>query len=327
MTTLARLANDDRSARIVLSIVGTPNDEATGRLLASVGAIELVRLADGEGRIPGMDQIDAALWRERLQTRLNADRVAKLMSESESYRVITPSDAGWPVALGDLAARAPYALWARGNVNLLTGDVDRRVTITGARAATGYGVYVTEEMTGDLARAGRTVVAGGAYGIEGSVHKAALAADGNTIAVLASGVDRAYPVGHADLIDRVADHGLVISEVPPGSSPTRQRLIDRSRIMAALSGTTVIVEAGARSGTLHTASNAFDLGRAVGAVPGPVTSAASNGTNLLLQTGHARVVTNAADVERMLGDQDVTSAQWAARRHPAQTGLQPSRGL
>lgn len=300
MPNLTDLARDDRSARIVLSIVGSPNDAATGRLLGKVGSVELIRLAESEVRIPGMDQVEAALWREHLHARLSPDRVAALMTEGESFRVVTPSDAEWPVALDDLGTRAPFALWARGNADVLSSDLSDRITITGARAATGYGIYVTEELTGDLARAGRTVVAGGAYGIEGSVHRAALAAGGNTIAVLASGIDRAYPVGHADLIDRVAHHGLLISEVPPGYAPTRQRFVDRSRIMAAVSGATVIVEAGARSGTLHTANEANELGRAVGAVPGPVTSAASSGTNLLLQTGRARVVTSAADTLRML---------------------------
>lgn len=331
MPKLTDLARDDRSARIVLSIVGSPNDAATGRLLGNVGSVELIRLADSEVRIPGMDQVEAALWREHLHARLSPDRVAALMTEGESFRVITPSDAEWPVALDDLGARTPFALWARGNADVLVSDLSDRITITGARAATGYGVHVTEELTGDLARAGRTVVAGGAYGIEGSVHRAALAAGGNTIAVLASGIDRAYPVGHADLIDRVAHHGLLISEVPPGYAPTRQRFVDRSRIMAAVSGATVIVEAGARSGTLHTANEANELGRAVGAVPGPVTSAASSGTNLLLQTGRARVIMNATDVDDMLRGQadpaPSSAAPWTANRHLTQASALSSRGL
>lgn len=331
MPSLTDLARDDRSARIVLSIVGVPNDAATGRLLGKVGAVELIRLADSEVRIPGMDPVEAALWREHLHTRVSLDLVATLMAEGESFRIITPSDAAWPVALDDLGARAPYALWARGKADVLASNLSDRITITGARAASGYGIYVTEEITGDLARSGRTVVAGGAYGIEGSVHRAALAANGTTIAVLASGIDRAYPVGHADLIDRVAHHGLLISEVPPGYAPTRQRFLDRSRIMAAVSGATVIVEAGARSGTLHTANEANEVGRAVGAVPGPVTSATSNGTNLLLQAGRACVVMNATDVESLLRDQAdsarLSPAPWAANRHLAHASALPSRGL
>ena len=161
-------------------------------------------------------------------------------------------------------------------------------------------MHVAEDISSELARNGKTLVAGAAYGIEGSVHRCALIESGNTIAVLASGVDRPYPAGHADLIGSVSRQGLVLSELPPGVSPTRQRFLDRSRILAALSGATIVVEAGFRSGTLHTAREAEHLGRIVGAVPGPVTSAASAGTNHLLQDGSACVVLNASDVTRML---------------------------
>lgn len=173
------------------------------------------------------------------------------------------------------AIRTPYGLWVNGNTDLLRGDAADRVTITGARAATGYGTFVAEEIASGLSEKGRTVVAGAAYGIEGSAHRAALAGGGSTIAVMASGIDRPYPAAHNQLLERIAQRGLVISEVPPGSAPTRQRSTDRARLQAALSGATVIVEAGAHSGSMRTAQEAQDLGRIVGAVPGPVTSAAS----------------------------------------------------
>lgn len=202
--------------------------------------------------------------------------------------------------MNDLGERAPYVLWAKGDAALLARDSRERVTITGARAATAYGVHVTEEITDALVRADRVIVAGGAYGIEGSAHRGARARNGSTIAVLAAGVDRPYPAGHTDPIDRIARQGLVISEVPPGRAPTMQRFIDRSRILAAISSASVVVEAGARSGTLHTVREALTLGRAVGAVPGPVTSAASTGANRLLQEGQAQVITNGTDVVRLL---------------------------
>ena len=183
---------------------------------------------------------------------------------------------------------------------MLAEPLPQRITVTGARAATSYGAHVTDELCGDLAQSGRTLIAGAAYGIEASAHRAALVRDANTIAVLASGVDRPYPAGHTDLIDRIAREGLLLSEVPPSIAPTRQRFIDRSRILAALSGATIIVEAGSRSGSLHTAAEAEQLGRFVGAVPGPITSAASTGANLLLQGGHARVITKGSDIVHML---------------------------
>ncbi|MGO3778000.1 MAG: DNA-processing protein DprA [Canibacter sp.] len=300
MPNLTDLARDDRSARRLLSFVATPNDEATGRLLGRLGAEDVVALADSNLSIPGMDRTEAAVWRDRIHARYRADQLSAFLTESGDFRFLIPSDPEWPTSLQDLGDRTPYGLWVTGNTDLFRGDSSARVTITGARAATGYGAFVAEEISSDLAGDGRTVVAGGAYGIEGSAHRAALAGGGSTIAVMASGIDRPYPAGHSQLFERIAQDGLIMSEVPPGISPTRQQFIDRSRIVAAVSGATVVVEAGARSGTMRTAQEAKGLGRIIGAVPGPVTSAASHGTNLLLQEGDARLITNAKDVLRLL---------------------------
>lgn len=300
MPTLSDLAQDERSARMVLSLVGTPNDEATGRLLARVGAQELLALADRDTAIPGMDRAKAAVWRDHIHAHRREDQAASFMAGSDQFRFIIPTDTDWPTSLNDLGNRTPYGLWANGNTDLLRGEVSERVTITGARAATGYGTFVTEEIANGIAEEGQTVVAGAAYGIEGAAHRATLAGSGSTIAIMASGIDRPYPAAHKQLLERIAQSGLVVSEVPPGYAPTRQRFIDRSRLHAALSGATVIIEAGARSGTLRTAQEAQDLGRIVGAVPGPVTSAASYGTNLLLQKHTARVVISSSDLTRLL---------------------------
>lgn len=300
MLTLSDLAQDDRAARVVLAMVRSPNDALTRNLLERVSAVELIVLADGDGPVPGLDRVEAAVWRDHLHSADTPDHLAAQIAEASSFRVITPSDPDWPTALNDLGHRAPYALWAKGRTELLTQPLPQRITVTGSRADTSYGAHVTDELCGDLAQSGRTLVAGAAYGIEASAHRAALIRDANTIAVLASGVDRPYPAGHADLIDRIAREGLLLSEVPPSVAPTRQRFIDRSRILAALSSATIIVEAGSRSGSLHTATEAAQLGRLVGAVPGPVTSAASTGANLLLQGGHARVITTGSDIVHML---------------------------
>lgn len=300
MPALTVLATDDRSARVLLSMIGTPGDVAAGKLLAEVGAVELISIVDGDGAAPGMDRVEAAVWRDHLHSAATPDHLAARMAETSSFRVIIPSDPDWPVALDDLGYRAPYVLWAKGRTELLAQPLSQRITVTGARADTSYGAHVTDELCGDLAQSGKTLVAGAAYGIEASAHRAALIRNANTIAVLASGVDRPYPAGHTDLIDRIAREGLLLSEVPPTVAPTRQRFIDRSRILAALSGATIIVEAGSRSGSLHTAAEAKQLGRFVGAVPGPITSAASTGANLLLQGGHARVITTGSDIVHML---------------------------
>lgn len=153
------------------------------------------------------------------------------------------------------------------------------------------------------------------------MHRAVLAAGGDTIAVLAGGVDRPYPSGHRDLLDRVGDVGALVSELPPGSVPTRHRFLTRSRLLGAMSAATVVVEAGARSGALRVASEAHQLGRQVGAVPGPVTSVTSHGPHELLRTGHARLVTSAADVEELTADRAAQppglSAEFTRREAPA----------
>lgn len=324
MPTLADLARDERSARMVLAIVAEPNHPFTGGLLANLGGIETVELIEGESSVPGMDQVDAAVWRDRARNRITVDRVAEIMAESDRFDFVTPADQGWPVQLNDLGDRAPYGLWARGDTGLFELDPQRLVTFSGARAATGYGQHVTEELAGDLAYRNVTIVAGGAYGIEGAAHSSALSRGRSTIAVLASGLDRPYPSGHADLFDRIGQSGLIVSETPPGSAPTRQRFIDRSRLLAAFSAATVIVEAGARSGTMHVATEAESLGRPLGAVPGPVTSAASYGTNLLLQQGRAQVITNASDVVDMISLDDSVHEAPSIGTSVARSGQQRS---
>ena len=180
------------------------------------------------------------------------------------------------------------------------------VTVTGSRAASAYGEHVAGELAGDLANRERVLVAGGAYGVEAAVNRAVLAAGGDTIAVLTGGVDRPYPSGHRDLLDRVGDVGALVSELPPGSVPTRHRFLARSRLLGARSAATVIVEAGARSGALRVVVESRQLGRQVGAVPRPVTSVTSRGPHELLRTGHARLVTSAADVEQLTADRAAT---------------------
>ena len=177
------------------------------------------------------------------------------------------------------------------------------MTITGARASTGYGEHVASELASDMSDGDKIVVSGGAYGIDNAAHRAVLAAGGDTIAVLASGADRSYPQGQKDLLDRVRGVGLVVSELPPGTAPTKWRFLARNRLLAALSSATVVVEAGYRSGSLNVAGHADSLGRAVGAVPGPVTSVTSAGTHRLIRDGIAKIVTDSEGIRAMIEHQ------------------------
>jgi len=301
MAGLSDVAGDERTARMVLSMLVEPNDPVTGRILARFGAVETLVFAERGGADVGLSAVDAQVWRDHFDAPAAKSIAARLDQVRQSgVQVLVPGDANWPVALNDLGDLAPYLLWTRGASSFLTRPFRDLVTITGSRASTSYGDHVARELAASTAADERVVVAGGAYGIEGAAHQAALAAGGDTIAILANGVDRPYPAGHRDLLERVADVGLLISEVPPGAVPTRHRFIARGRLMAAFASTTVIVEAAGRSGSLAVAQHAFELGRNVGAVPGSVTSAASVGPHRLLLEGTASLVADSVDLARLV---------------------------
>jgi DNA processing protein len=209
-------------------------------------------------------------------------------------RVVTRVDHEWPPAFDVMGARAPYALWVRGG-----GDVNSlyrySVALVGSRAATGYGEHVAAEIAGGLSDAGWCVISGGAYGIDAAAHRAALTGVTPTVAVMAGGVDRLYPAGNFDLLSAVMEKGVVLSEVPVGFAPHRSRFLARNRLIAAADATCV-VEAAARSGALNTVNHALAFGRPVGAVPGPVTSASSQGCHALIRDGQAVLVAEAQHV-------------------------------
>jgi DNA processing protein len=209
-------------------------------------------------------------------------------------------DLAYPVGLRD-AADAPWALFGRGDPALLDRlQPEEAVTVVGARRASSYGREVARELGHELAAAGLVVVSGLAFGIDACAHRGALEA-GTTVAVLGCGVDVAYPASHRALWRQIGECGLVLAELPPGTGAWRWTFPARNRIMAALAGMTVIVEAARRSGSLITADLAADLGRDLGAVPGPVNARASAGANDLL-AGGACLVRGAQDVlDAMLG--------------------------
>jgi DNA processing protein len=206
----------------------------------------------------------------------------------------------FPVGLND-AADAPWTLIGRGHSDLLTRlTPDGSVTVVGARRASTYGRDVARELGRELAAAGLVVVSGLAFGIDACAHRGALEG-GMTVAVLGCGPDVAYPAAHRSLWRRIGESGLVLSELPPGAGAWRWTFPARNRIMAAISGMSVVVEGAERSGSLITADLAADLGRDLGAVPGPVGSRLSAGPNNLL-AGGACLVRDAQDVlDAMLG--------------------------
>ena len=226
--------------------------------------------------------------------------------------VVRSTDEVWPAGLADLGDHGPRVLWCRGDIMALP-QPSSSVAIVGARASTGYGEHVAMDFAAGLTSRGFTVVSGGAYGIDGMAHRATLACGGSTVAVLAGGIDQLYPAGHDELLRRIIASGVVISEVSPGGAPTRWRFLQRNRLIAAMAGVTVVIEAGHRSGSLNTATHARDLDRPIGVVPGPVTSGASAGCHRLLRTNPATtLVTTVADVAELLGH-DPTAERFDAR--------------
>lgn len=298
----------DALARVAWNVIAEPGDGVSGALIDQLGAADALRFALGTDKRWSPDgsasaRVQQAMHegRQRWTPRADIRAVQEALrgADEVSARLILPDDPTWPTSLDDLDEHAPVLLWSRGDPRQLSAQ--QSVAMVGARAASSYGEHVAAELAGDLAATGTLVVSGGAYGIDATAHRAALGVGGATVAFLAGGVDRAYPSGHQQLFGRIAEAGAVVSEVPCGTAPTKWRFLARNRLIAALGAATVVVEAGWRSGTLNTAGHASALGRPLGAVPGPVTSAASAGCHRLLREYDARCVTNAEEVRELLG--------------------------
>jgi DNA processing protein len=234
---------------------------------------------------------------------LRLDRVEQSLNLSVARSVgaelLIPGDDDWPLGVDDLGRHAPIVLWVRGRASDL-GGARPAVALVGARACSAYGQQVATDAAWHLARRGATLFSGGAYGIDGAVHRATIRAGGRTVAFLAGGVDRLYPAGHHDLLESIIDNGALVSEVPCGTTPTKWRFLQRNRLIAAASQATVVVEAGSRSGSLNTAGHAAHLGRPLGAVPGPVTTAHSIGCHRLLRDYGATCVTSGDEMMQLI---------------------------
>ena len=291
----------ERVARAALSRLSEPGDVRLTALVAQLGATKVYELLRAEKDVAGV-YTDVAFRLRGLDPQRDFDQ-----AESQGIRFVCPEDPEWPDAASDLDGAeplqqrggAPLGLWVKGPLRL-DEACRRAAAVVGSRSATTYGAAVATAVAGHLAEHGMTVVSGAAFGIDQAAHRGALAMRGPTVAVLACGVDRAYPSAHRNLLDYIADTGLVVSELPPGSAPTKLRFLSRNRLIAALSQGTVVVEAAARSGALNTANWAVRLNRVLMGVPGPVTSAPSEGVHELIRTRGAALVTRGEDVLELL---------------------------
>jgi DNA processing protein len=309
----------DRFARATWTGLAEPGDSVAGLVVDALGAAmglegvvadwplaQWVAALQGAGvdDLPP-EQVAAGIVTAmaRWKPRLKSAQAMTALRQAARYgvRLLIPGSPGWPEGLAGLGMHAPPALWVRGTDAGLTA-MTQSIALVGARAATGYGEHVAMEAAAGLVDRGFAIVSGAAYGIDGMAHRAALASDGMTIAFLAGGVDRFYPSGHDTLLARIVSEGAVVSELPCGQPPTKWRFLQRNRLIAAASQATVVLEAGWRSGSLNTAGHAAQLGRPIGAVPGPVTSAASAGCHRLIRELTATLVTNAAEMAALIPD-------------------------
>jgi len=316
---------EDRTARLALAWVADAGDPVVTGLVERLGAADTWAAVRGGALGEGLAQRAGAL-------ELDVCRAAGVAAD---VRFVVPGDEEWPTGLDDLAGLeavqrrggVPLGLWLRGPGHLVA-LTERSVAVVGSRAATAYGSGVAADLGADLADAGVTVVSGGAFGIDAAAHRGALSVDGASVGVVANGVDVAYPPGNARIFEALAARHLVVSELPPGSHPTRVRFLARNRLIAAMSGGTVVVEAAVRSGARNTAGWAAAMGRPLMAVPGPVHSAASVGPHLMVRSGQAVLVTRAAEVLELVapaGQHLLAQQQGSVRRtdglDPVQLGV------
>lgn len=307
------MTSAERLARVALNALAEPGDPRFARLVQEMGATALyARLAA---------DVDLRGLRSQTAERLSGLDPAVLLAQAErlGIRFVVPGDEEWPSQLADLdrieplnqMVGSPLGLWVRGPAHLAQ-VLEDSVAVVGSRSATTYGTKVAADLAAHLAEGGTTVVSGAAYGIDQAAHRGALAARGTTVAVLACGVDRSYPSGHKALLDYIGETGAVVSDLRPGCAPSRHRFLARNRLIAAMTRGTVVVEAATRSGALNTASWAQRMQRHVMGVPGPVTSAPSEGVHEEIRRGSMSLVTRGEHVRELLAP--MGEQTWATPR-------------
>jgi len=294
-----RAPEAERLARVGLAQLTEPGDPRVASVVADAGAQRLYASVLAERGERSTREIS-----EDATSRTGGRDPAGVLEDAAraGLRFVVPGDAEWPARLDDLAhapalqqrGGPPLGLWVRGPLRLDT--LGAAVALVGSRSATSYGADAAGQIAAVVARAGSPVVSGAAYGIDQAAHRGALGGGGDTVAVLACGADRIYPEASRDLLEHLARAGAVVSETMPGGAPMRIRFLSRNRIIAALAVGTVLVEAAVRSGALNTANWAGRLNRPVMGVPGPITSAPSQGVHQLVRSGAATLVTSGAEV-------------------------------
>ncbi|MBW3535055.1 MAG: DNA-processing protein DprA, partial [Gemmatimonadetes bacterium] len=276
------LTDERREALALLLLAGLPGvGEATVRRLVETLGSGREALGAAPAAFAAVAGPAAEASRHGKEHRERAEGIVA-WCERAGVRPLPLGAADYPATLLDLTGPPPV-LFVRGDVALLSRP---GVAVVGARAATAYGRRSAERIAHLLARNGIVVVSGLALGVDGAAHRAALEAGGPTVAVMGNGPDRVHPAAHRGLARRIAERGLLATELPPGAEARSHHFPKRNRILAALSRAVVVVEAARRSGALITARLAGEMGRDVLAVPGPMDATTSQGSNWLLAEGN-----------------------------------------
>ena len=285
-------AKTEEDAYLALSWISDVCDLDTYRLITKFGAIETLNLINQNN--------PKNAFEKRRKNRLdNLGDIQELKHVLKRYSInyLSAIDANWPKSLIDLGFNMPFGIFFKGDIDLLHQE---NISIVGTRKSSIYGNSIAGEFAFDLASIGFNVVSGGAIGIDTASHHGALNAQGKTICVQANGLHKFYPSKNDFLFEKIIKNGLMISEYPPGRNPNKNYFLDRNRIIAALSKSTMVVEAAEISGALSTVRHALRMQRLVLAVPGSIHSKSSVGTNELIRNREAESVTNLQQVLELI---------------------------
>ena len=232
-------------------------------------------------------------------TSIRVAEVGQILYEIEKAgaQFLTPEHEHWPVGVNQLV-NPPIGLIVKGDSTCLITD---SLAIVGSRKPTNYGANVASEFARGFSDLGWTIISGGAYGIDSYAHRATLQANGKTIAVLATGIEVAYPKSNQKLFNELSANGALISELMPYESAMPSRFLVRNRLIASIAKATLVVEAAYKSGSLRTAHDAAELLRPVMAIPGPINSAMSQGCHRLISERAAELITSVADAVEFIG--------------------------
>ena len=282
----------EEDAYLILSWISDSIDAKICEFIEKFGAEEAIQIISKANATENNEK-------KRLARLKAFDSVEYLKDQLGLYSLnyISNKHSKWPKNLNDLRNQRPFGLFYKGSIDNFAKE---SISIVGTRKSSNYGNTIAGEFSFDLASLGFNVVSGGALGIDTSSHHGALNAKGTTICVQANGLHKLYPSKNEFLFEKIIKTGLMISEYPPGRSPTKKYFLERNRIIAGLSKATMVIEAPEISGALSTARHALRMQRLVLAIPGSIYSETSRGTNELIRNREAESVTNLQQVLELI---------------------------